>query len=326
LAIAMTEWLSNIDREYLSSFIPGGGAAVKFVVGDPATLLATKARLAQISHERAFEYVEIDAAQTRVHMIQDVFFEIARRIDWHARAQHLVEDLFSRHHYVWPRPGKLATFVDVAAANRVDDAILRRDLNQWLTAEISARPSLASNFRHAAVQLCLGRMENGAGQNVRGDDPLVQWLTGELKQISAVFKSGISGKITRYNARSMLGSLCNWLRLTGAGGLSVVLDIRQLARDIPAGGDARRYSPSSVMDAYEVLRQIIDDAERFEGLFLVVLADDLLLDVIRNPRRAVQNYGALHMRIVSDVESTARPNPLAPLVELSAAAVQGGGR
>jgi hypothetical protein len=69
------------------------------------------------------------------------------------------------------------------------------------------------------------------------------------------------------------------------------------------------------LDAFEVLRQLIDDAEHFAGLLLVVLADDALIG--DDPKRSVGAYPALKMRIWDDVRPEGRDNPLAPLVRLA---------
>ena len=69
------------------------------------------------------------------------------------------------------------------------------------------------------------------------------------------------------------------------------------------------------MDAFEVLRQIIDDSEHFSGLLLVVLADRSLIG--GDARRSLDAYLALKMRIWSDVRPEGRDNPLAPLVVLA---------
>jgi hypothetical protein len=104
------------------------------------------------------------------------------------------------------------------------------------------------------------------------------------------------------------------VRKSGAAGLLVVLDVRQLARTTAAEG-VLRYSPSTVMDSYEVLREIIDDAELLPGLFVAVLADAAL--ATGDPRRALSQYAALQMRIWPDVRPGDRQNPVAPLVWLA---------
>ena len=73
-----------------------------------------------------------------------------------------------------------------------------------------------------------------------------------------------------------------------------------------------RYSPAAVMDAYEVLRELIDDAEHLPGLFVAVLADAAL--ATGDPRRALAQYAALQMRVWPDVRPGDRQNPVAPLV------------
>ena len=73
------------------------------------------------------------------------------------------------------------------------------------------------------------------------------------------------------------------------------------------------------MDAFEVLRQLIDDSEHFAGLLLVVLAGDELIG--GDQKRSVRAYRALQERIWYDVRPEGRDNPLAPLVELSTGSV-----
>jgi hypothetical protein len=70
------------------------------------------------------------------------------------------------------------------------------------------------------------------------------------------------------------------------------------------------------MDAYEVLRELIDDIDRLPGLFLLVLADGSLTGGDR--RRVLDQYSALQMRIWPDVRPGGRQNPVAPLVWVGA--------
>jgi len=120
-------------------------------------------------------------------------------------------------------------------------------------------------------------------------------------------------RIGRHNARAMLVSLCHWLRTCGHRGLVIMLDIRRLLLDRREVSDGIAYTPAAVMDCYEVIRQLIDDAEHLEGLFLTVLADRRLIndDV---PKRALSQYTALKMRVWDDVRPQGQDNPLSPLV------------
>jgi len=80
--------------------------------------------------------------------------------------------------------------------------------------------------------------------------------------------------VSRHNARSLLLSLTRWLRLAGHAGLVLRLDLSRLAvaRRPPAGlRDGHYYSKAAALDAYELLRQLIDGTDEFEGLFVAVL-------------------------------------------------------
>jgi hypothetical protein len=314
MAITAREWLELIEREYLSDFITAGGGAVKFVLGDPHQLRMVGRVLEVLSQRHGLAHVAIDAAATRLHMIQDVFFAIARGLDWNALAQDFVESLFRSKGYEWPRPGEATPIQDVAECNRLDVTLLRRDFRQWLTAEVMRDTEMAQDFRIAMAQLCLRRLEPEDPQ-LDNTAPLLQWLRGELRRIGALKQTFITARITRYNGRVMLRSLCRWLRLCGRLSLCASIDIRQLGRTGAAAGDGIRYSPAAVLDAFEVLRQLIDDSEHCAGFLLVVLADQALIG--DDPKRSLDAYLALKMRIWSDVRPQGRDNPLAPLVVLA---------
>jgi hypothetical protein len=69
------------------------------------------------------------------------------------------------------------------------------------------------------------------------------------------------------------------------------------------------------MDAYEVLRQVIDDAEHYQRFILVAVGTPDLID--GHEDRVISQYQALQMRIWDDVRSSGRDNPVAPLVRLT---------
>jgi hypothetical protein len=314
MTVAVREWLELIEREYLADFITAGGGAVKFVVADAHQLMVVARVLDLLSERHGLAHLTIDAATTRLHMIQDVFFAIARALDWNAMAQHFVESLFRRKGYEWPRPGEAVPIEDMAESNHLDVTLLRRDFRQWLTAEVMRDTEMTQDFRIAMTQLCLQRLEP-EDPRLGITAPVLQWLYGELRRIGALKQTFITARITRHNGRAMLRSLCRWLKLCGRQGLCASLDIRQLGKTGAAVGDGIRYSPAAVLDAFEVLRQVVDDSEHFAGLLLVVLADRALIG--DDTKRSLDAYLALKMRIWSDVRPEGRDNPLAPLVVLA---------
>jgi hypothetical protein len=315
MAVDTQEWLRLIEQEYLKEYITAGGGAVKFVIANQIQLKAVSEALTELAEKNGLAYAIIDAASTKLHMIQDVFFAVARSLNWNNMAQHFVESMFGRQGYEWPRPGEAVPIHEVAERNRIDVTLLRRDFRQWLTAEVMKDTDMTQDFRVAITRLCLRRLEPGETQP-GVSAPVLEWLQGDLRRVSALKEVSITSKITRHNGRAMLRSLCRWLRLCGRQGLCVIMDIRQLAKTGAAVGSGLRYSTAAVLDGFEVLRQLIDDSEHFSGLLLVVLADEGLIDE-GDRKRSLNAYAALKMRVWPDVRAESRDNPLAPLIQLA---------
>ena len=88
--IPIQDWLQNIDDEYLSAFIREGGASIKFAVTPdglkPDLYDAVNIRCQQLD----YIFARLDAAETRAHMPQDLFFGFARQVDWRLLARRLI--------------------------------------------------------------------------------------------------------------------------------------------------------------------------------------------------------------------------------------------
>ena len=309
--LPLAEWLSIVEREYLADYVPAGGAAVKFAILDDSAIATAAHHLVGLGQARGMLTVHLEAGHTRIHLMQELFCAIARALPWDSLVQRYLEVLFGENAYAWPRPGETMTMTDLAAAFAVAPNLLSHHVDQWLTADLWGDRRLAQDFRAALLRLCLLRLESDEWDT---DDPVLHWLRGEKAAPALLRAADISVRISRTNARAMLASLCHFLRKAGAAGLLVVLDVRQLARTEAAEG-VLRYSPAAVMDAYEVLREIIDDAEHLPSLFVAVLADADL--ATGDPRRALGQYAALQMRVWPDVRPGDRQNPVAPLVWLA---------
>lgn len=309
LPLPLAEWLNVVEREYLTGFVPAGGGALKLVIAEDAAIRGARDRLDALAARHALHAVRIDAATTRLHMLQDVFFALARALPWQAMVQTYLERLFAANNYAWPRPGARLSIPELAEAFGVAPALLAQERLRWLSRDIWEDRALTQDFRAALLRLCLAHLDP---DDAAAAEPVLLWLRGEKVPAAPLRAAEISGRITRTTARAMLVSLCHWVRRSGAAGLLVSLDVRQLQHSGAAVPDGLRYSPAAVMDTYEVLREIIDDAEHLPGLFVVVLADDAI--VSGEPRRALAQYAALQMRVWPDVRPGDRQNPVAPLV------------
>jgi hypothetical protein len=317
MAVDRKEWLRLVEAEYLSEFVPEGGAVVKFaVVNDAEAAAVLEQDLTGLAQVHRMHTAHIDSATTRLHMIQDVFFGVAKQIKWEAAAQQFMEQLFAKQGHDWPTRGQPMSMPTLADANSIDTIFLRKAVRQWLTTEVMREPGMAQDFKIAMTQLCMDRFVPESAAASLSPTPVVEWLRGELKTVGPLKSAEIFAKITRTNGRPMLRSVCRWLRMLGYNGLVLTIDIRRLAQQsIPAGAVGLKYSPAAVMDAFEVLRQIIDNADQFEGLFLTVIADGAFIG--SDQKRSIEAYTALKMRIWDDVRARDRDNPLSPLNSLT---------
>ena len=314
MAIPSDEWLALVEREYLTSYIPAGGGAVRFVVAEEVLLPLVQLRLAAAADAAGLHVVVIDTALTKLHMLHSVFFAIAQSLDWAALTQARLERMVAEAGYVWPLPGQRLSLAALAAANDVAPPLLRRTLQAHLTSTVWRDHGLAQDFRKAMMALLEARLADDEGDL---QSSILDWLRGDLTSLKGVKEAQIGARIGLHNARAMLISLCRWLRGCGVPGLLVVLDIRRLLRDRREIAEGVAYTPAAVMACYEVIRQVIDDTEHFEGLFLAVLADGRLVDDSM-PKRGLGAYDALRLRLSNDVRPRDRDNPLAPLVVLAA--------
>ena len=305
------EWLGFIDREYFDGFVQAGGAAAKFAIGDEATHEEPQTECALLARRRGLLHAHLSAGETKLHMAQELFFALVRALPWDGLLQRYLEELSTRHEYPWPAPGTALGTSQLAEAFGIAPGIMARHRDQWLTRDLWDDPRLARDFRAAAIGLSLARLDPSGGPI--GDSVASRWMRGEKQTAAALREADIAARIGRTNARAMLISLCHFLRKAGAPGLLLTLDPRPATRRNDAG---LRYTPSTVMDLYEVLRELIDDLEHLPGLFLLGIADHGL--IAGDPKRTLDTYKALEMRIWPDVRPGDRQSPLAPLVMVAA--------
>ena len=311
------EYIAFVRREYLAGFVRSGGATVKFVVPHvevPIGALSTGLRAA--AEQEGFAYVRVDAASVKVHMIDKVFHAIARQVDWNGLAGSVVRGTLDELGFRPPAGESQPTLEEIALAHEYDAGELGRDFKLRLWNKLFRDYQMAQEFRIAMIRLCVAQVDRGAeAQTAAG--AVIEWLTGDLKRIVALKPALIFQKIGRHNARHMLFSLARWLTRAGYAGLVLDLDIRRCAAarraDVPP--DSLHYSKPATLDAYEVLRQLIDATDELSSCFtLVTCAPEFLTD----HARGVDAYLALKLRIWDDVHDVRRANPLSALIRLTA--------
>lgn len=317
--VQINDWLRFLDDKYLRDFVAGGGAAVKFLA--PRAGLRSHeivARLRQVADERGYPFADVSSSAVKVHLMQEVFHSIARQIDWNLTAIEFIRNSLEETKLrVPPRDGSLL-LEELALLNNYDVTDIRDRANNILRTKLWQNLTMTQEFRVAMLVLCRTILEPD-GMDASLGSTVRDWLTGDLRLASVLKPAHIYRKVGRNNARGLLYSIPHWLRLAGKPGLFICIDVSSFAiYKRPAGEERAGYFTSSqVMEAYEVLRQLIDSTDELNYcLVAVVLPEDP--DFKLDPKRGLQAYQALRFRVIADVAVENTLNPFASFVPLGA--------
>jgi hypothetical protein len=315
--IPVDEYVAFLDREYAHGYLEGGGAAIKFVVPpddrSAAVFMESFAAAAQSAH---FDVAKVDAVETRVHLLEEVFFAVAGQVDWDGLAAVATRSALAVAGY--PAPDGRVALDALASHYGVDPRELKRDVDRQLQEQVHRDYAMVQEFRTAMLRLCQAQLHSG--QVVDAEHAAVlDWLRGDLRQISALKSALIFRRIGRHNARHLLFSSAHWLAVNERAGLALVLDIRRLGvarRPEPEERYGYYYTRSSLLDAYEVLRQLVDNTDEMTNCIVMVVASPAFLS---DTPRGLDAYQALKLRIFDEVRDVNRDNPFSSLVRLAAA-------
>ena len=304
-----------IGEQYLGGYVRNGGAAVRFVVaGSDEVAVRWHRRLAASSAAEGYLGVAVDAGEVRVHMIDQVYAAVARRVNWLQLARQQVGDAWQQLGLAAPDPGELSVAA-ISTYHDVDPREAARSIRRVLESAVLRDPSLAREFRLAVLRLC--QAELGTGEVLECErQAVLAWLQLEPVALRDLRSASLYARVGRHNARSMLVSLAAWRARVAGAGLVLDLDLARLMvlrRPPVEERTGFYYSKAAVLDAYEVLRQLVDATDSLSGVFVAVtMPPSLVSDEVRG----LPAYRALQLRIVDEVRDRRRANPFAALVRL----------
>lgn len=316
-AIPVSDWMQAIESEYLTTFIKDGGASVKFAVAPDELRAEFCAAMEKRCRELDYVVVQLSASDVRLHMPQDIFFGMARQVDWRKLARRLIVRIAGDAGYQvndisLNAPGNI--FASIGEDNGIDAPFLFTSLNPEIAKRVFRNQRMAKDFRVAMSHLCL--QENAGEGGEYGAQPVIDWLTGENTRISNVKQFQIASGINRNTARYFIESALYWFQLVGHTGTVLLLDGSRvtLARN-PRDGK-KYYSKAMAMDHYELLREFVDGTGRLTGSFIVLATNEDFLDQSAN-FRGFGIYPALMTRVMDDVRDKNLVNPVASLIRLA---------
>lgn len=314
----MQEWLDVIDKYYLHDFIKDGGSAFKMLLtqneDDASSALCGLRALAE---QCRYKYVQVSAARIRVDRIDQIFFEVANQVDWDALMAQDAANFLRSHNYAVPEGVPLSDTTAIAAANGVTQEDLHGELARDTTKEIVGDRRMCKDFRTALAHLRNAQLFPRR-VSPSDADTLKCWLRGEKISMVALRYLRIYSKIGRHNAREMLSALALWLATSLGQGLVIGLDLSALLDVSPKGASDKapslRYSRNALLDAYEALRQFIDETDEITHCLICASVPS---GIITDEKRSIVNqYYALHNRLVNEAHDRDRENPLAAMVHL----------
>ncbi len=308
--LSLDEWLSVLKSDYLESFIRNGGAAVKVAACPDMARSHLTTALLSAAAEFGFLTARVDAGTSKIHLIDKLFNDIARQIDWHALAGEFLTAELLGIGYSLPENG--VSVEALAAANSTDINLVRQETRKILTREVYRDRALNKEFRLGMGQLCRSLLEPD-DPNAGAAENICRWLTGDLQRITALKPQFIYSRVNRHTARGILSSSTAWIRKSRRPGLFVAIDMSRYAVARPPDDGGLRYSKLAALDQYEVLRQFIDSTDEMAGCLMVFLAGP---EFVEDEQRGYRAYEALRLRLTDDVFDRRRPNPLAPMVRI----------
>jgi len=303
-----------LGAEYLATYIPTGGGSVKVaVVGNADVADGFLVSLRHAAERESCKLVSVSAETTKAHLIDQVFFAVAREVDWDAIAGAIVHTAYATI-LVPAQPGRL-TVAEVAADHDLDAGELYRSIRRQLERALLDDTSLPRELRRALLRLARARLGRGP---MDADDARVvrDWLTGERVGLRELRDAMIYSRIGRHNARAMLASIGRLLSRADHHGLVLHLDLTRLAesrRPVMAERTGTYYTKAAVLDAYELLRQLIDATDDLAHTLVVAVFPP---DLVSDESRGLPSYAALQLRISDEVRDRRRANPFASLIRL----------
>lgn len=289
-------------EKYLMEYIHEGGSKIKFVTGKKGSGKTYFVKnFLDIAKDLDYKTVYFSANDIWLHDFKEIYLEIFRQCDIHSVLNGCAKQIIQKMGYSYSEIKDGQTFMDYLAAQGIGDALTRREIRLQLKSMFLDNPNLDNNFA-LACSLITGGILGHPILESQNEELLLLWLKGDKEVKLPLLKSlGLSPeKINKYNARNMLRSLAEVIHLGGYTGLVVAIDDMEVMLSKSSLAPVH-YTNIRRQDAYESIRQLIDDLDSLHHvMFLLAFRRELMDD----EDRGIKSYQALWMRIQNEIVST----------------------
>jgi len=302
-----------LTEKYIEEYIAYGGSKLKFVTGCAGS---GKTHLLHLMCDRAKEHgyrqVYFSGRTIWLHDFKEIYLEILRQCGLMDCLQGCAKKLIVNMGYDPEEISEGQAFMDYLAQRNMGDALNRREIRTQLKEMFLDNPLLDNNFALACSMLT-GSILGYPTLEEQNKELLLGWMSGErMVKLAQLRALGMSpSKITKYNARHMLRSLGEVVRMGGFKGLFVAIDDMEILIS-KSSLEEIHYTKMKREDTYESLRQLIDDIDSFHNIMFLCAFDRALLD---DENAGLKSYQALWMRIQNEVTGK-RFNRFADMIDL----------
>ena len=306
-------------EKYLREYIRYGGSKIKFITGRMGSGKTHFLRLmTSIAQKENYKTVQFSAKNIWMHDFKEIYVEIFRQCGimecLEGISRHLIQEMGFDYRDI-PEGMK---FIDYLSQNGLGDALTKREIRSQLRQMFLNNPMLDNNFALACSMLT-GSILGYPVLEEQNRDLLLAWLEGDrtikLSQLRAL--DFYPSRITRYNARHMLRSLAEIIRMSGSSGLFIAIDNLEILIS-RSSLEPIHYTKMKREDTYESIRQLIDDIDSMKNIMFVYAFDRELID---NENTGLKSYQALWMRIQNEIVGE-RFNRFSDMVDMDRFAAQ----
>lgn len=309
-----SEFIMDFWKEkYLANYLARGGSKIKFVTGRTGSGKTHFLEiLAMEAENMGYISVSLSARKLWIHDFKEIYTAILLQVNLLERLQLCSHEVIRQLGYDPEIIPEDISFADYLSSQGLLDPLTKREIRQQLDKLFLANPLIDNNFALACAMLTGGILGHPTLEEANSK-LLMLWLEGSREaKLSSLRRLGLSpSKITKYNARHMLRSLVEVCCLAGFKGLVISIDNMEVLVGADSA-EAIHYSRLKREDAYESIRELIDEIDTLKHIMFVFSFDRSLMD---DDVRGLKSYQALWMRIQNEIEGK-RFNRFADIVDL----------
>ena len=265
------EFLTDFwEEKYLREYVKNGGSKIKFITGRPGSGKTPFLRLmTSIAAKENYKTVWFSARGIWMHDFKEVYVEILHQSDLLDCLELLGRQVIRDMGFDYSEIPAGMKFFDYLSENSMGDAMNKREIRTLLKQMFLDNPMLDNNFALACSMLT-GSILGYPILEDTSRDMLLAWLEGDRTvKLSQLRSLGFyPSRITKFNARHMLRSLAEVIRLSGFSGLFIAVDDLEILIS-RSSLEPVHYTKMKREDTYESIRQLIDDIDSMRNIMFV---------------------------------------------------------